>query len=299
VLVLYNGNAGWSGSPHLVRHHLGICHAEFSEAYNRAPGKVRSIQFVPTIKAKKGSPDEDFQRYFAAQNVPGAQVMDGDKAVEEAEKLAIAAVLSLARAGVGVSAQGSYFSGEALQWTRLDFRQRREVTRQAVAEFLRVRGGLGVSANSDPTVILPVAGQKVAFVCDCIPATLGTASARELVGQPFLRDHVIAEKLPAGVAGPVHVIACQKGVSESQAIRQLGFADAVVVTAPFGVYVADDVQKIQMVFIAQCRDETTTRQRAQRFLQWLEEQGEDRLLAARAVSRRKIVDLIAAELGDS
>jgi hypothetical protein len=65
--------------------------------------------------------------------------------------------------------------------------------------------------------------------------------------------------------GAGHLIACQKGVTETQALRQLGFPDAIAVTAPFGVYVADPVQKIQMVFIANCRDETTTLGQLQRF----------------------------------
>ncbi len=55
------------------------------------------------------------------------------------------------------------------------------------------------------------------------------------------------------------------------------------------------MQKIQLAFLANCRDETTTRGQVQRFLQWLEEQGEDRLLVARARSRRRIADLIAQE----
>lgn len=96
----------------------------------------------------------------------------------------------------------------------------------------------------------------------------------------------------AEIHGPVHLIACQKGVSETQAIRQLGFPDAVVVTAPFGVYVADDVQKIQMAFIANCRDETTTRVNVQEFLNWLSDHGESKYLVQRAASRRKISDLI-------
>jgi len=124
---------------------------------------------------------------------------------------------------------------------------------------------------------------------------MSTAAARELVGQPFLRDYEICSKLPAKICGPVHLIACQKSVSESQALQQLGFPDAIVVSAPFGIYVADDIQKIQMVFIANCRDETSTRHNVQRFLQWLTEQGEDRLLVQRARSRRLIGNLIANE----
>lgn len=293
-LVLYNGNAGWSGSSKVMGDHVGICHAEFAEAFNKAAGKVRSIQFPP-VKAEPDTPDGRFQDYFEKQNVPGAQVQTGDEAVRAASDLAVAVLLDLARAGVGVSSLGSYFSGEALQWTRLDFQRRREVTRHAVAKFLRARSGRLSTEDHSTTVIHSVSNQKIAFVCDCIPATLSTAGARELVGQPFLRDHLIVKDLPEEVGGPVHVIACQKSVTESQAIRQLGFPDAAVVSAPFGVYLADSVQKIQMVFLANCRDETTTRQRVQRFLQWIDEQGEDRLLASRARSRRKISDLMARE----
>src|SRR5262245_19508247 len=90
-------------------------------------------------------------------------------------------------------------------------------------------------------------------------------------------------------------IACQKTVSESQALRQLGFPDAVLVAAPSGIYVADDVQKIQMFFITNCRDQTTTQHRVQRFLEWLSQEQEDRMLSRAAVSRRRIIDLIAQE----
>jgi hypothetical protein len=90
----------------------------------------------------------------------------------------------------------------------------------------------------------------------------------------------------------VHVIACQKGVTESQAVRQLGFPDAVVVSAPFGVYVADDVQKIQMAFIAHCRDQTTTRLGVQAFLRWLEDHGEAQYLVQRAIHRRRLSDFV-------
>jgi len=296
-LVLYSGNAGWSGTSERLGDHVGICHAEFEAAYNKTPGKVRSIQF-PVIAAEPGSPDARFQAYFRRQGLLGAQVNSGEEAVERAREAAVAALLDLARAGVGVGSRGSYYAGEALEWTRLDYPARRKVTTNTVVAYLRERSRSRKSRTPANTVTIPVFGESVAFVSDCIPAAMSTAAARELVGQPFLKDHEICAQLPRGTAGPVHLIACQKGVTEAQALRQLGFPDAVVVSAPFGVYVADDVQKIQMVFIANCRDETTTRHHVQRFLQWLEEQGENRLLAQRARSRRRIADLIARERGD-
>jgi hypothetical protein len=114
--------------------------------------------------------------------------------------------------------------------------------------------------------------------------------------QPFLSDWKTMNEMPKEVAGPVHVIACHKGFTESQAIKLLGFPDAVVVSAPFGVYVADRVQCIQMVFIPNCRDETSTRRGVQHFFHWLAEQAEEADLVARAVSRRKICSVMAVEL---
>jgi len=273
VLVLYNGNAGWSGSSKKTGDYVGICHAEFQEAFDRCPGKVRSVQF-PEIKADAGSPNDCFQKYFRNQGVFGAQVSTGEEAIEAAKMAAVAALLDLARAGVGVNSKGSHYAGEALAWTRMDFQHRRIVTTTAVVEFLSRRNGTASDSRLKSTVVLTLNGRRVAFVCDCIPSSMSTAAAREMVGQPFLRDHLIAHHLPKRVGGPVHLIACQKTVTESQAIRQLGFPDAIVVSAPFGIYIADEVQKIQMVFIANCRDESTTQAHVQRFLQWLDEQSE-------------------------
>lgn len=299
-LALYNGNGGWSGKTGCTERlgdHIGICHAEMDEAFHKAPDKVRLLHVLPFAEAKAKTPDRRFQDYVSklARNAP--QVMDGEQAIQRAKELAVAALLKLARAGVGVSSRGSFYAGEALEWTRLDFHGRREVTKAAVIGLLA--GQDKKSSIKGNIVTYSLTGRKIAFVCDCVPAPMSTAAARELVGQPFLNDWKTVHDLPNSVDGPVHVIACQKGISETQALRQLGFPDAVVVSAPFGVYVADRVQCIQIVFIANCRDETSTRHRVQRFLLWLGEQGEDALLVRRAVSRRKISGVIAAEFGNS
>jgi hypothetical protein len=293
VIVLYNGACGWAMDRDEFRTRIGICHAEMHEALTRAPSKVWAVM-LPEIRAKKNSPDWEFQEYFKRQNILGPKVTTGDEALLAVQKTALAALLSLARQGVAESAKGKFYGGDALSWSRLDFHERRRATIGTVTKFLRGHGGRPVP-KLEETIALNIQGEQVAMICDCIPASMSVAAARELVGQPFLSDHQAARKLPPGVAGPVHLIACQKTVSESQALRQLGFPDAVLVAAPFGIYVADDVQKIQMVFITNCRDETTTQHRVQRFLEWLSQEQEDRLLAKRAVSRRKISDLVAQE----
>ncbi len=297
-IVLYNGRAGWLGTDSPVKDGVGICHAELSAAFNKAPAKVRGIYFTDLVEAKPGSPDEAFQQYVSRLNLPGAQVTTGEEALRRAEELAAAIVLSLAREGVGVNSTGSYYAGEALEWSRMNFQKRREVMTSAVVRLLRRRDGRAIEPPADNIAAVKIRGSDIGFVCDSIPASMSTAAAREMVGQPFLNDPQQTRKWQAALGGPVHVIACQKSVSESQALRQLGFPDAVVVSHPFGVYVADAVQKIQMAFIANCRDETTTRKGVQDFLNWLDDHGEVEYLVQRAKDRRKISDFIR-ELGDA
>jgi hypothetical protein len=297
-IVLYNGRAGWLGANCPLSDGVGICHAELSTAYDRAPSKVRSIQFTELVAAEAGSPDEAFQHYVSELNLSGAQVENGEKALKRCKELAAAIVLSLAREGVGVNSSGSYYAGQALEWSRMNFQTRRDGMTAAVAGLLRKRDARAVEHPDDKVAIVRIQSLDIGFVCDSIPASMSTAAARELVGQPFLKDPQNTKKWNPDLCGPVHVIACQKSVSESQAIRQLGFPDAIVVAAPFGVYVADDVQKIQMAFISNCRDETTTRVRVQAFLNWLTDHGEVKYLVQRAMDRRKISDFIRG-LGDA
>jgi hypothetical protein len=128
-----------------------------------------------------------------------------------------------------------------------------------------------------------------------IPASLSVGPAKELVGQPFLRDHLLSSSLTGKRCGPLHIIACHKTATESQATKLLGFSDATLVTAPFGVFVADPIQKVQFAFITNCRDEANTRHGLQRFIEWLNQTGEDKLLAERAQARARIIRAIAKE----
>jgi hypothetical protein len=292
-VALFNGNAGWAGTDDRKGEELGICHAELATAYSRCPSKVRRIA-LPIDGVPRNSANSKFQAFFQRFSRPAVQAKTGEEAIERAIEVSTAALLDLARAGVGVGSGGGFSAGEALEWSRMDFQGRRKVTVETMVEYLAQRSGRP-SQFTGNTVVLPIKGTAVAFACDCVPAAMSVAAARELVGQPFLRDHELGRELAKDVAGPVHVVACQKAVTEAQALRQLGFPDAVCVSAPFGIYLADDVQKIQMVFIVNCRDELNTQQNLKRFLAWIDEEAEDLLLVKRAKSRRRIANLIAEE----
>jgi hypothetical protein len=169
----------------------------------------------------------------------------------------------------------------------------RLAARQRLRDAIKQRSD---TTQDGPNLFVQINNQKVLFVPEAIPAAMSVAAAREMVGQPFLKDHQLGTILTGKRGGPVHVIGCHKSITEAQAMKLLGFPDATVVTTRFGVYVADKVQKIQLVLLANCSDERSTRERLQRFFEWLRQTGEGELLAQRASARARIVKSISNEL---
>jgi len=291
LIALSNGNAGWANSAGAI----GICHAELMTGLSNAHAKVRLVSLgnVPLSDTAEGIRNSRFQEYVAKQSLfRGGAVTTADQLTKRVKEALNDAVLCLAQAGVRDASKGKFHSGEALDWSRLDF-----ITRQLkMIDVLRN----SLLARTDSTdvsgkVFVRMAGHDVLFEPHAIPAALSVGPARELVGQPFLRDHLLAGALRSNRGGPVHVIACHKTATETQASKLLGFPDATVVTAPFGVFVADPIQKVQFVFITNCRDESNTRHGVQRFIEWLIQTGEEVALANRALARARIVKAIAKE----
>lgn len=291
VLVLNNGNAGWS----LSTGDIGICHAELMTAFSESPGKVSVISLLDADKKLRpsGPQNERFQAYVERANLfRGASVATADDVVREAKKAVRELLLNIAHQGAREVKRSRYNSGPALDWSRMDFQARQAAMLGVLNDALAARGA---PASPHEGIVVKIAGKKVLFVAAAIPAAMTIPAAREMVGQPFLKDHLYAPALKGSVAGPVHVIACHKSVTESQAMSLLGFPDATIVPGAFGIYVADNVQKIQLCLIANCRDESSTRHGLQKLFDWLAQTGEETLLAERGASRSKIVSAIAKE----
>jgi hypothetical protein len=291
-LALANGNAGWA----LDQEDIGICHAELATALATAPGKVRLISLgnIKIGHTKEGKRNARFQEYLARQSLfRGGTVRTIDDLKQRVQEALLDATVALAQAGVRETSRGKYYSGEALDWQRLDLSAREAKMKGALNQLL-VRRANSRSGEADE-VILKIADHDLLFVLHAMPAAASVGQAKEMVGQPHLSDFRRASRLIKDVGGPVHLIACHRTFTETQAARTLGFADATFVSPPFGLYVADDVQMVQLVFIANCRDETNTRYGVQRFLDWLDQTGEGGRLVERAASRANIVRAIAKE----
>lgn len=291
LLILSNGNAGWANGAG----DLGICHAEMMTGLSTAPAKVRLIALdnVAITKDAAGGRNKRFQDELSKQSLFRGGAVNSIADLKARIKDALHdAVVSLAQGGVRDAAKGKFHSGAALDWSRLDFGARQTQMTRILREALLARSG---SVEDVGKLFVKLDGREVLVETHAIPAALSVGPAREMVGQPFLRDHELEPVLTGKRAGPVHVIACHKTATEGQAAKLLGFPDATLVAGPFGVFVADPIQKVQFAFLTNCRDEANTRHRLQRFMEWLSQTGEEKLLADRAQARARIVRVIAKE----
>lgn len=293
MLVLYNGNSGWAKEDGGI----GICHAELQAGLSAAPAKLRMIR-LPLAPLGSGvirSRNERFRNYVEAHMpTTGAATFSGEEVIQRCCEALRDALGRMVRLGVREARRGRYHRGDALDWQRLDFAERSRRMKTATEEAFLDRQGTAVL--SDGIVTVPFAGTPVVVVCHSVPDALSLPAAQAAVGQPFLFDHQHVPYLRQRRVGPIHVLACHQGATNAQARRLLGFADATIVQAPFGIYVADQIQKVQLVLFTQCRDPTAVRHGVQRFFDWLEQAAEARALAERARGRKRIVVAIAKEV---
>ena len=292
LIVLYNGHAGRAKAAG----DIGICHAEYMEGLNTSRSRVRLIELpacAATTDVAQTDRNDRFKVFKDSESAfrGGIVPQDLPTLVKEVHKALVDAVLAQAREGGKGTGTLRSDLGAALEWNRLDFAGRREVMRQVVGEALGQRTGSQTTAVG---TVLPIDHKPTLIKVDAVPAAFTIAAAREPIGRPHLQDHLSAHALQK-VGGPVHLIACHRSVTETQATNLLGFPDATVVSSPFGIYVADEIQKMQFVFLANCRDPSQTRHAVQRFLDWLEQSGEGKYLAERAQARARIVKAIAQE----
>jgi hypothetical protein len=294
VIALYNGDAGWAKAGG----EIGICQAELHEGYKKAPAKVRILQLTPLAPRRKGldGKRDDLFRDYVQKNhrFTGDPCENGEEVIELCRRTLREAVGDMVKLGVREARKGKFYSGDALDWSHLDFRARQRAMIQVLLRALELRGGSAIGKQGS-AVTVPILGKEVLVICSAISGPYAFAEAREGVNQLFLRDYKNAPELGQDRLGPIHMIACHRSATEGQAVRQLGFPDATVVSTPFGVYVADKIQKIQLAFLSNCRDPTSTMYQVQRVFDWIEEVGEGPLILERAASRACIVTAIAGE----
>jgi hypothetical protein len=281
VLVLYNGDAGWTATDSGI----GICHAELERALVQAPAKVWLITLNPMVTSTKET-DVRFRDYVTINSLFTNAVTTGEEVIAKAKETLAAAVVHQVGLGLREAKKGRYHLGAALDWTRLDFENRKSSMEKILTEAL---GGAKQG-------LVNINGTNILFKVHAIPDTFATAEARELVGRPFLIDYKSIGTMPlkkAGNEGPVHLIGVHKTMTESQARTFIGHPNVILVNAPFGFYLADRIDHSQTIIVTECRDETSTRNGVQRCMDWLNKSGEKSNIIDRATKRKLIIQEIA------
>jgi hypothetical protein len=299
VLVLYTGEAG----TRIVKRGIGICHAELYEALKYSREKILPIISLGGVTSSDGFLDADFQAYVQNighwPNSPSNQ----DELLKLCSEIIRKKVVTLTKRAVRRPLGASFDMGNALDWSKLDFATRKQKIAAVLFNFLIDMGGKSVAGewgNGARIAVTAINKAPVLWYVHAIPAATSIAAARELVGQPFVRDHLAVPLLKKSKsAGPLHIIGCHKSITESQALKFRGIADCTIVKTDFGIYLADSIQKIQIIFLANCRDLTATQSAITEMFQWFEQSEEMVEIVKRARSRKKILMAIAKELHDT
>lgn len=299
VIVLYNGESGGS----IKKEPMGICHAELEAVLATQSRKVRGIRLPLAPLAKdtlQRKCDEAFREYVGNLEIFGSEAVTGEELIERVRQEVREALVDLVQNAAVTPDLARNNTGPALEWHRMSYGRREHAMRDEVYDVLRDVHGTG-PGNLKPkddewmTAWLLIGGKKIIAALHAVPAGLSQSAAREKVGQPFLMDHTLYHELEGGDGGPIHIVACYKGATESQALKMLGFPDATVIPGRFGLHVADSVQKIQIVLLKNCQSPTATRHALTNWLEWLQRSSEDKLVAKRAVARKRIINAIAKE----
>jgi hypothetical protein len=296
VIVLYNGESGGGikGEP------MGICHAELEEALATQSGKVRGIQLpMAGLSADSAARKQDkvFREYVEKLDIfRGAAANTGEEVIERVRQEVQQAVVDMSQRSGVTPNFGSSNVGDALEWHRLSYEGRAEAINTDVAATLLDRpDSEQLDKKRLDLVTVKLASRRLLMSLHAVPAALSQPAARERVGQPFLFDHGLQPNLADCHGGPVHIVACYKGCTEGQALKMLGFPDAIVIPGTFGLHIADAVQKIQLVLLKNCDSPTATRRAVAEWMEWLQRSGEDRLVVERAAARKRIIEAIAKE----
>lgn len=290
VLVLYNGNSGWAKEDGDV----GICHAELQTALSHAPAKVRLIQIESKPNIEDNDRNKRFKEYIEKQNLfRGEIAKNGEEVIQRCKEALKDAVVDMVNLGVLEARKGKFYTGAALEWSKLDFQKRKKTMENTLLSNLKSRKSSTEKENIGVFVQLKENNKLILFKCHAVPDSMSVSAAREMVGQPFLNNYKYDEYLRDNYVGLVHLIACYSRVTEEQVRKLIGSPDVIILSPPFGIYAVDHIHKSQLILITNCRDDTSTRNGLQRFFDWLEQSGESDNFLKRAIARTQIIKAIA------
>lgn len=292
LISIYTGEGGWGKA----KSDIGICHAELSNAIENEPGKAYLINAKEAVHTKKDESklkeqNDLMDKYVSNLNRFHSNATTAEEIEDKIKSIVIEASIKLTHLGQREVRRGKYNTGEALNWSRLNYISRSKEMIKIIRENF-IKDGNTLLNDTDIIFNEHETNKNILFRIHAIPDAMSVSTAREIVGRPFLQDHLIIKNQPQQILGPFHIILIHKNITDTQVANFLGHPDATIVSSPFGIYLADNIQKIQCIFLKDCRDKTSTTHNYQRFRDWIYETNETSEIINRAEGRRQILNSI-------
>jgi hypothetical protein len=291
IIALVNGEAGWCRESS----GLGICHEEIKYAFDHFPSRLYPIRIGRS--SEETPANQAFERFLT-------DIHRWEEPVSNAEELIAAVKLAVAKAVARLTITGSrtrkasFSFGTPLAWSRLGYPERKaRIEAAAVGYLLKSCARELPGAKGAPNLVWKMGGAEILLRLHGVPSSFGIAEAREMVGRPYLSDHLtLAAISGGGLLGPVHVIACHKTCAESRIFAFLGHPDVYIVKTGFGFFAVDLSSFVQAFFLIECRDEDSTVMALEQMFEWIAVAGEEEAIVDRARSRQRILAAVRAEV---
>lgn len=293
IIALVNGEAGWCRE----KSGLGICHEEIKYAFDHFPSRLIPIRIGRSSAATPAN--QAFEKFLT-------DIHRWEEPAKNAEELIAAVKLAVAKAVAKLtitgsrSRKGSYSFGTPLAWSRLGYPERKERLEKAAVDYLRTSScarDLPGAAPGVPSLIWKMGGAEILLRVHGVPSGFGIAEAREMVGRPYLSDHLTPAAISGGgLLGPVHLIACHKTCPESRIFAFMGHPDVYIVKTDFGFFAVDLSSFVQAFFLIECRDEDSTVQALMQMFEWIAVAAEETAIVDRARSRQRILAAVRTEV---
>lgn len=281
VIVLYNGDSGWN--PAINGN--GICHDEYLTAVDEFSQMMHIMDVSDvfpnaTKKGEEKAKDTIFQNDVETNNF----VREFIKAtsIADLEKIVLTQIKSYVLSDIENSikiqkdnVKKSTVYGDTLHFAQLTYAERRQ----------EITSKLGHD-------VIPIFKDTIVNV-DAIPDNMSVSDARNLIGRPFLNElHLIkGQSLKSGV---IHCIGVFGSVTELQVKNLVGFPDLAVNKTPFGYYLWDTTNHIQMFFLQKCINTNAVGTNINYLSQWLKTSKEEGNVMKRAEARFKILKVISS-----
>jgi hypothetical protein len=280
IIILYNGEAGWSVSNSTN----GICHDEFLIAINEFSGMTYAMSISQFFKLPLEGHEKEKNDSFTGDINRSFRHMENISAttVEELKKTVLKQIKGYILDAVQKSFEtrkeevlGLNVFGETLDWSKLNYSERQEALFSKLESTFSAIAGL----------------ETVIKAFHAIPDNMSVADARNMIGRPFIEEHEMI-KQKKEKSGIIHFVAIYGNATETQVKNLVGYPDLTVIKGSFGYYLWEKNSHIQMFFLTKCINPQTVKTRLLQLINWLNGSGELSKIVVRANARFSILNAI-------